>query len=406
MTNTTEASNRVLYAQSVHDETEIEAVVGVLRSGPTSLRPGPNVAELERQVAALFGKPLGLMCNSGSSALYLAIELLDLPAGSEIITSPLTFSTDIAPIVRAGLVPVFADVEADTFNVDVNGIEALIGPKTRALLFPNLVGNVPDWDAIRAIADRHGLFVIEDSCDALGATLAGTPTGTRSHISVTSFAMSHIITCGGNGGMVLLDSDELRDAGLMLRRWGRRSEKHLYGTKGEGRVFREELDGMLYDNDYIFDVLPWNFEPSEMGAAFGLQQLRKLDQFIATRQRHYAAYTEFFGAHTEQFTPARQTVGLDTAWLCYPFLINPGSGIVRSELQEHLEREGIDSRPVWTGNVVRQPMMHGVEFRQPEGGLPQADRVMEAGLAVSNSHGMTDAQREYVIASITDFIGA
>src|SRR6476620_7050055 len=134
------------------------------------------------------------MCNSGSSALYLAVELLDLPAGSEVLTSPLTFSTDVAPLVRAGLVPVFVDVEPDTYNVDVDAIEPMISPRTRAVLVPNLIGNVPDWDRIRAIADAHGLQVIEDSCDALGSTLRGTPTGSRSDISVTSLALAHVIT--------------------------------------------------------------------------------------------------------------------------------------------------------------------------------------------------------------------
>ena len=170
------------------------------------------------------------MCNSGSSAIYLAVELLDLPKGSEVITSPLTFSTDIAPIVRAGCIPAFVDVEPDTFNIDVAQIEAMVNDNTSAILVPNLIGNAPDWDAIRDIADRHGLKVIEDSCDALGLTLRGTPSGTRSDISVTSFAMAHIITCAGNGGMVLVENDQLRDLGLMLRRWGRRSEPHLFGT--------------------------------------------------------------------------------------------------------------------------------------------------------------------------------
>src|SRR4030095_9263656 len=149
--------------------------------------------------------------------------------------------------------------------------------------------------------------------------LRGTPTGTRSDISVTRFAMAHIITCAGNGGMVLLDDDELRDRGLMLRRWGRRSEKHLFGTTGGGRVFREDLDGIPYDNDFIFDVLPWNFEPSEMGAAFGLQQLRKLAGVHARRQKNFAVYSEFLSRFPDQFVPPRQLAGLDTAWLCYPF---------------------------------------------------------------------------------------
>jgi CDP-4-dehydro-6-deoxyglucose reductase, E1 len=396
--------DRILYAQSVHDQAEIDAVLGVLGGGPTALRPGKNVAEMERQVAALFGKPLGMMCNSGSSALYLAVELLDLPKGSEVITSPLTFSTDIAPIVRAGCIPVFADVEPDTFNIDVAGIEAMITPLTSALLIPNLIGNAPDWDAIRHIADRHGLKVIEDSCDGLGLTLRGTPTGTRSDISVTSFAMAHIITCAGNGGMVLLESDELRDLGLMLRRWGRRSEPHLYGSKGGGRVFREDLDGIPYDNDYIFDVLPWNFEPSELGAAFGLAQLAKLDAFTATRQRHFASYTEFFGQHLDTFVPARQTEGVDTAWLCYPVLVRPDAGFHRSDLQEYLEGFGIDTRTVWTGNVTRQPMMKGVEFRVPPAGLPNADRVMERGLLLPCGHGTTDAERQFVQDQIATYL--
>jgi CDP-6-deoxy-D-xylo-4-hexulose-3-dehydrase len=396
--------DRVLYAQSVHDDSEIEAIVGVLWGGPTALRPGPNVRAMEQRVAELYGKPLGLMCNSGSSALYLAIELLDLPRGSEVITSPLTFSTDIAPIVRAGCVPVFVDVEADTFNVDISKVEEMIGPKTRALLFPNLIGNVPDWDAIRAIADKHNLKVIEDSCDALGATLRGTPTGTRSDITVTSFAMAHIITCAGNGGMVLLEDDELRDRGLMLRRWGRRSEPHLFGTKGGGHVFREDLDGIPYDNDYIFDVLPWNFEPSELGAAFGLQQLNKLDEFTRIRRRNFDHYTEFFTRHGDKFIPARQTPGVETAWLCYPVLVKPDAGFHRSDLQEYLDGVGIDSRTIWTGNVTRQPMMKGVEYRQPAGGLPNSDRVMESGTILSCSHGMTEEELRYTTDCIEKFL--
>ena len=201
---------RIEYAGSVHDEEEIDAVVEVLRGGATALRIGRNVRDFEQQIAALFGKRRGIMCNSGSSALYLAVELLALTPGDEIITSAVTFSTDVAPMVRAGLVPVFVDVEADTYNIDVDAIEAAIGPRTKAILAPNLIGNAPDWDRIREIADRHSLAVVEDSCDALGATLRGTPTGTRADVSVTSFALSHIITAMGTGGMVAVDDDDAR----------------------------------------------------------------------------------------------------------------------------------------------------------------------------------------------------
>ena len=202
---------RINYAGSVHDEREIDAVVDVLRGGPTALRIGRNVRNMEERVAALLGKRRGVMCNSGSSALYLAIEVLDLEPGDEIITAAVTFSTDLAPMLRAQLVPVFVDVTPDTFQIDVDAIEEMIGPRTRAILTPDLIGNAPDWDRIREIADRHGLWVIEDSCDALGLTLRGTPTGTRADISLTSFALSHIITAAGTGGMVCFDDDDLAD---------------------------------------------------------------------------------------------------------------------------------------------------------------------------------------------------
>jgi CDP-6-deoxy-D-xylo-4-hexulose-3-dehydrase len=204
--------------------------------------------------------------------------------------------------------------------------------------------------------------------------------------------------------MVLLDDDDLRDRGLMLRRWGRRSEPHLYGTRGRGRVFREMLDGIPYDNDYIFDVLPWNFEPSEMGAAFGLQQLAKLDRFTKIRREHFAAYDAYFAGHLDTFVPARQTPELETAWLCYPVLVRPEAGFHRSDLQEHMEAAQIDTRTIWTGNVTRQPMMHGVEYRTPPDGLPNADRVMESGMLLTCSHGSTPQQIERVLAEIDAFL--
>lgn len=394
---------RVTYARSVHDEAEIDAVLEVLRGGPLALKIGKNVAEMERQVAQLYGKRLGLMCNSGSSALYLAVELLDLPRGSEVITSPLTFSTDVAPLVRAGLVPVFVDAEPDTYNIDVGAIEEMISERTRALLIPNLVGNAPDWDRIREIADRHDLKVIEDSCDCIGTTLRGTPTGTRSDITVTSFAMSHIITCAGNGGMVCLDDEMLRDKGLMLRRWGRRSEPHLFGSAGSGRVFREDLDGVAYDNDFIFDVLPWNFEPSELGAAFGLQQLAKLEVNYARRAEIFTAFSAAFGAYPSLFSLPRQLEDFHTAWLCYPVLVRPDAPFTRSDLQEFLEEAGIDTRTVWSGNVTRHPMMRGIEYRQPAGGLPGADEVFARGMSLGMSHGTTDEELRHVVDSIHAF---
>lgn len=403
--------DRVLYSQGVYDNAEVEAVLGVLNGSPGSLSIGKNVASMEERVASLFGKQFGVMCNSGSSALFLAVELLDLPTGSEVITSPLTFSTDISSLVRAGLVPVFVDIEQDTFNVDASQIESMISAKTRAILLPNLAGGCPDWDIVRSVANRHQLKVIEDSCDALGPVLRGSPTGTRSDISLTSFALSHIITAAGNGGMVVLDDPELRDRALLLRRWGRRSELINFGSlrpeeEVGSRSFWEDLDGVDYDNMFIFDELGWNFEPSEIGAAFGLCQLDKLELNYERRIRTFSMYSEALRQLPDSFLPPRQLEGLHTAWLSFPFLIHPDAGFSRPQMQAYLEGQGIDTRTVWTGNAARQPMMRNVEYRQPEAGLPNADFVMTNGVLVSCNHGLNDEAIEYVISKINSFVEA
>jgi CDP-6-deoxy-D-xylo-4-hexulose-3-dehydrase len=330
------------------------------------------------------------MCNSGSSALYLAVELLGLEPGDEVLTSAVTFSTDVAPLVRAGLVPVFVDVEPDTYQIDVAQLDAAIGPRTRAILAPNLIGNCPDWDGIRSVADRHGLTVVEDSCDCLGATLRGTPTGTRADISLTSFALSHIITAAGTGGMICLDDDELTDRALLLRRWGRRSEVKLFGSrKGEKRFF-SEIDGLEYDDLFIFDEVGWNFEPSEISAAFGVVQMQKLPENLARRKRNFELLMEHFAGHPDVFVLPRTTREVDTGWHMFPVMIKPESGVRRAEFQHHMESNGIDTRMVWTGNVTRQPAFRAIEHRVAPGGLPNADRVMETGLILPLNHAIDD----------------
>lgn len=400
------SSRRIDYAGSVHDEREIDAVVSVLRGGPTALRIGKHVRGMEQRVAALFGKRRGVMCNSGSSALYLAVEVLGLEPGDEVITSPVTFSTDLAPLVRNGLVPAFVDVTPDTFQIDVEGIEAMVGPRTRAILAPNLIGNAPDWDAIRAVADRHGLRVVEDSCDALGLTLRGAPTGTRADISLTSFALSHIITAAGTGGMVCFDDDDLADRALLLRRWGRRSEIQLFGsTKGTRQRFFSSIDGDdEYDNLFIFDEVGWNFEPSELSAAFGLVQLDKLADNLARRQRNFELTASHLARWPDHFVLPRLTEGVETGWHMFPFLIRPTSGIRRGELQAWMEGHGVDTRMVWTGNATRQPAFRDVPHRVPDGGLPNADRVMDWGLILPNNHSMDDDDCHHIGACIDEFV--
>ncbi len=384
---------------AVHDEREIEAVLEVLRTSNLSI--GPRVAELEARVAVLLAKRHGVMVNSGSSALRLAIDMLGLQPGDEIITPALTFGTDVAPMVQSGIVPVFVDVEPDTFQIDAEQIEAMIGPRTKAILAPNLAGNCPDWDRIRAIADAHSLLVVEDSCDVLDAYLRGRRTGERAHISVTSFARGHAITAAGNGGMVGIDDDELLDLCVMLRRWGRRSETYLFGSrKGQPEHFGPLADGTPYDLTFLFDRIGYNFEPSEIGAAYALVQLDKLADYNARRRAHWERLDGFFEAYPEIAVRPRTTDGADTVWMRYPFVLR--DGIDRSAVQRELQQHGITSFMVWSGNLLRHPGFAAIAHRQPEGGLPHSDRVTSSALSLPSHHALTSGDLGRMMTIVAD----
>jgi CDP-4-dehydro-6-deoxyglucose reductase, E1 len=386
-------------AGAVHDQREIDAVVEVLRNGTLDL--GPAVAEMERRTAELLAKRHGVMVNSGSSALRLAIDLLGLKAGDEIITSPLTFSTDIAPMVQSGIVPVFADVDARTYQIDANRIVEMIGPRTKAILVPNLCGNVPDWDAIRSIANDHGLTVIEDSCDVLDSWLGDSRTGTRADISVTSFARSHAITAGGNGGMVGIDDENLLDQCVSQRRWGRRSESYLFGSdRGKRDRFGTLADGTPYDLIFVFDTIGYNFEPSEMGAAYGLVQLDKLDEFNGQRRSNWQRLSDYFVAlGDDTVSQGVTTDGARTTWMRFCFTVPD-----RNEVQEFLEGRGVSTRMVWTGNILRQPGFSAIERREPETGLPNCNHLMDRALSLPIYHGLNADHMGYICQQLDDLV--
>jgi CDP-4-dehydro-6-deoxyglucose reductase, E1 len=384
---------------AVHDEREIDAVVEVLRTSRLAI--GTKVAEMEQQVAELLGKRHGVMVNSGSSALLLAIELLDLQPGDEIVTPVLTFGTDVAPMVQRGLVPAFVDVEPDTYVIDAERIEEMIGPRTKAILGVNLVGNVPDWDAIRTVADRHGLRVIEDSCDVLDAWLGEERTGTRADISVTSFARGHAITAAGGGGMIGLDDEALLDRCVELRRWGRRSETYEFGSRrGERDRFGPLTDGTPYDLTFVFDTIGYNFEPLELAAAYGLVQLEKLHEFNERRRLNWSRLDDFFANHEDVIMRPRTTTGARTTWMRYPFILR--EDVDRTAVQRALERRGIATLMVWTGNILRQPGFAAIDRREPEGGFPNADRVMDRALSVPTHHALTSDDLGHVVESLAE----
>jgi CDP-6-deoxy-D-xylo-4-hexulose-3-dehydrase len=386
---------------AVHDEREIEAVVEVLRTSRLAI--GPNVGELERRVAELLAKRHGVMVNSGSSALRLALDLLDLEPGDEVITPVMTFGTDVAPMVHSGIVPAFVDVEPDTYQLDADRIEEMIGPKTRAILGVNLVGNIPDWDRIREIGNAHRLPVVEDSCDVLDAWLRDRRTGERADVSVTSFARGHAITAAGTGGMVGVDDEALLDRCVTRRRWGRRSETYEFGSRrGTKERFGPLADGTPYDLVFVFDDVGYNFEPSELGAAYALVQLSKLDEFNERRRLNWQRLDDFFATREDKVVRPRPREDAVVTWMRYPFMLR--DGIDRTEVQHALERRGIATLMVWTGNVVRQPGFAGIERREPPNGFPNADRVMDRALSLPTHHALSSDDVGYMIETLSEVL--
>jgi CDP-6-deoxy-D-xylo-4-hexulose-3-dehydrase len=392
----------VPYGSTVHGQEEIDAVVHVLK---TSTQMGKHVRELEEKIASLYNKKYGIGVNSGSSALYLAMDLLDYPAGSEVITPALTFSTTVAPLVKKGWVPVFVDAEEGTYNIDADKVEAMIGPKTKAMVIPNLIGNLPNWKKLRELADKYNLFVLEDSADTLGAEIDGESSGRFTDMSTTSFYGSHIINCGGNGGMLCVNNDEHLRRGKLLRSWGRSSSLFVESEAIENR-FNVQVDGIPYDAKFVFEEPGYNIEPSEMGAAFGLVQLSKLNNNLDLRAEHYANMRSFFEQYEEYFILPKQLPNSRTGWLAFAVTIRDSAPFKRTELQIFLEKRNIMTRTVFTGNILRQPGFKNCAHRAGADGYEHSDRVMRGGMLMACHHGLRAEQIDHVKESVTAFMNS
>ncbi|MBX4197925.1 aminotransferase class I/II-fold pyridoxal phosphate-dependent enzyme [Candidatus Parcubacteria bacterium] len=394
---------RVPYAHSAHGKEEINAVVKILK-GNTAL--GALTKEFEGKISKMFGKKYGVMVNSGSSANLLAFELLQLPPGSEVITPILTFATVVAPIIQKGLVPVFVDIDPATYLVNIEEVEKAITPKTKALMIPSLIGNIPQMDTLAALAKKHKLWFIEDSCDTLGGKYKGKPTGTYSHITTTSFYGSHIINGAGGGGMIMVNDPAWADRLVVLRGWGRQSS--LFGEKENSELmknrFKTRLAGIPYDNKFIFSEIGYNFLPLELSSAFALEQLKKLPKFAKARKKHFADLTAFFTKYNKYFTLAVQTPKTETNWLAFPLIITKDAPFTRLELVTHLEANNIQTRPVFTGNVTKQPGFNKIPHRLAQNKFPNTENVMENAFVIACHHGLNSEQVTYLKATFEEFL--
>ena len=393
---------KIFYGKAVYGTEEIKASLNVLKKKSLTLIDGPSVKSLEKKIASTFGKKFGLMVNSGSSANLLALASLELKKGSEIITPTLTFSTTVAPIYQLGLVPHFIDVGKNTFVVNIEQIKKAINKKTKAIIIPNLIGNVPDWKKIYSICRNYNLKIIEDSADTIGYKVNGSSLGSYSNITTNSMYASHIITGAGFGGMVCFNDKKLYEKAKLLRGWGR-SSAVFNESEGIKKRFNTKVDGIPYDGKYIFHDIGYNFLPSEISAAFALEQLKKLPQNIKIRVKNFEKLKNFFKNYPNLFDLPQQLKGLKTPWLAYPIIIK-NSKINRQKLQIFLEKRGIQTRTIFTGNILRQPIMKKKFYKKVKNAEINSNNIMKNGILIGCHHGLKNTDLSFIKKNLKLFI--
>jgi CDP-6-deoxy-D-xylo-4-hexulose-3-dehydrase len=365
-----------------YGEEEIQAVNACLREGWLAGN-GKYTTEFEEKVSSYFGKKFGLLVNSGSSACLLALASLDLPKGAKVVTPACTFSTTVAPIIQLGYTPVFCDVELNEYVPSISQIFEKITPDTRVLMIPNLIGNTPDWKGIReklVEIRREDIVLIEDSAD----TLIHTP---YTDISTTSFYASHVITACGSGGMVMFNNSKHLKRATMFRDWGRIGEN----TEVVAERFNYLIDDIPYDFKFLYECLGYNFKSSEVNAAFGLEQMKKLPKFVDIRRRNIERYLENLKDISEIVLPKDDK---NSNWMAFPLQVENRLGLVT-----FLENNKIQTRVIFSGNITRHPV-----YREYVEEFKNSDIIMKNGILLGCHHGLTVEDVDYVCDKIKEFL--
>ena len=391
--------NKVYYAKTSYDSKEINAVIKVLKEQKLNLMNSKNVKKFESKIARLFDKKYGLMVNSCSSANLLALSALNLPKGSEIITPCLTFSTTISPIIQLGLIPSLVDINLDTLLINEDCIEEMITKKTRAMIIPNLIGNIPNLIKIKQICKKYNLYFIEDSADTIDSFYSNKRSGSYSDISTTSFYASHVITCAGSGGMLCTNNEKFYKKALIQRGWGRNST--LFGENEDVKYRFKSKNS--YDEKYLFTDLGYNFIPTEISAAFGLEQIKKLKKLSLNRKKNFKTLHNFFSKKKKYFKVPSINKKVDNIWLAFPLLVNTKK-FTRNELQIFLEKNNIQTRTIFTGNIMKQPGYINQKFKKNKFGYSNSDYVMENGILLGCHQSMKKKEIEYMIFKVNEFL--
>ena len=393
---------KIFYGRAVYDRKEIIAVNRVLKKDSLSLIDGKNVKKLENIVAKIFGKKYGLMVNSGSSANLLALSSLNLKKGSEVITPTLTFSTTVAPIYQLGLIAKFVGVLENKFIADPEHIKQAINKKTSAIMIPNLLGNVADWKRIYKIAEKKNIPVIEDSADTIGYKYRNGNTGKLSDIVTNSFYASHIISGAGFGGIVCFNDYKKYKFAKLLRGWGRSSATFNESESSKKR-FNIKISGIDYDKKYIFSEFGYNFLPSEISAAFAIEQVKKLKSNIEIRQQNFKNLKKFFSSYNNYFKLPENYDFVKTPWLAFPLVIRSNNKFKRKQLQIFFEDNNIQTRTIFTGNILKQPVMFKKRYKKVSNSETIANDVMKNGILIGCHQGLGNNDLHYIFHTFKKF---
>ena len=393
----------------VFDATELQFLVDA--SLDFWLTTGRFASQFEREFARTTGVRHAILCNSGSSANLLATSALtswkhgdrQLRPGDEVITVAAGFPTTVNPAIQHGLVPVFLDVDLGTYDIDVTRLEEAVSPKTRAIILAHTLGNPFDVDAITALAKRHDLWLVEDSCDALGSTYRGKPIGTFGDLATVSFYPAHHITMG-EGGCVLTNSPRMKTILESFRDWGR----DCWCEPGKENTCGKRFDWQLgdlphgYDHKYIYSHIGYNLKATDMQAAVGVAQLRKLPEFIDRRRHNWRRLHEGLSELSHLFVLPRATEHSDPSWFGFALTVRPDAPFSRRELVQWLDTKRVATRQLFGGNLLRQPAYRDVPHRVV-GELTNTDIVMQGTFWLGVYPGISDTMVDYMVDCVRQF---
>ena len=403
-------SSSVIYAGRVFDYEEMSLLVSSALD--CWLTAGPYADQFERDMREFLGIGRAHLVNSGSSANLLCIAALTaaelgdrrLQPGDEVITVAAGFPTTVAAIVQNGLVPVFVDVDLTTYNAIPERVAEAVGPRTKAIFLAHTLGNPFDLSSISKIAKENGLWLIEDNCDSLGSRYDGRFTGTFGDLASMSFFPAHHITMG-EGGAVVTNDTLLSRLVVSFRDWGRDCHCDPGISDSCGHRFTQQFGDLPYgyDHKYVYSHLGYNLKVTDMQAAFGVGQIRKLPGFIETRKRNYSRLFEHLKQYEDVLMLPYATPNSDPAWFAFPMTVRPEAGFSRADLVDHLEANKVATRFLFGGNLARQPAFANVEHRVV-GGLTNTDMVMTNTFFVGVYPGIDEPRMAYMLEVFDQFL--